>query len=129
MDEARRRPAARRSLQIDSGTGILERQMSAALTERLVSIGRAAREAGHGSKELIYQSAMQELGLSRATLLRKIKEVTMKPARKRRSDAGDVALAIEEAKIISALLIESMRRNNKRLMSIENAVRILRANN
>lgn len=103
--------------------------MSAALTERLVSVGQAAREAGHGTKEVIYRSAMKELGLSRATLLRKIKEVTMKPARKQRSDAGAVALTIAEAKMISALLIESMRRNNKRLMSIENAVRILRSNN
>lgn len=102
--------------------------MSAALTERLVHVGQAARVAGHGEKESIYQSAMQELGLSRATLLRKIKEVTMQPTRKQRSDAGVVALTLDEAKMIAALLIESMRRNNKRLMTIENAVRILRAN-
>ena len=102
--------------------------MSAALTERLVYVGRAARAAGHGEKEPVYQSAMRELNLSRATLLRKMKEVTMQPTRKQRSDAGVVALTLDEAKMIAALLIESMRRNNKRLMTIENAVRILRAN-
>ena len=102
--------------------------MSAALTERLVGVGQAAREAGHGEKESIYQSAMRELGLARATLLRKIKEVTMQPTRKQRSDAGLVAVSYAEAQMIAALILESYRRNNKRLMIIEEAVRILRAN-
>lgn len=103
--------------------------MSAALTERLVCVGQAARVAPRGGKEAVYQAAMRELGLSRATLLRKIKEVTMRPPRKQRSDAGLCAVTLAEANMISALLLESMRKNNKRIMSVKNAVRILRANN
>lgn len=102
--------------------------MSPALIERLVDIARAAAAAGHGGKETIYAAACKELGLSRATLLRKIKEVTVKQERKQRSDAGQVSLPRPEAEMISAVLMESLRKNNKRIMSIGQAVHMLRAN-
>lgn len=101
---------------------------SPALMQRLVDIGRTAEAAGHGNKEPIYAAACAELGLSRATLLRRIKEVTMKTDRKQRSDAGAVTLGRAEAVLISAMLMESMRKNRKRLMSIGQAVDVLRRN-
>lgn len=101
---------------------------SPALTERLVQIARAAAAAGHGKKEAVYTAACVELGMSRATLLRHLGEVTLKPERKRRSDAGDVSLPHAEALLISAVLMESHRKNNKRLMSIAQAVQTLRDN-
>lgn len=52
----------------------------------------------------------------------------MLPSRKRRSDAGKTELKLEEAKLISAVLVEAMRRNGKRLMSVKQTVEILRAN-
>ncbi|MBX6982869.1 integrase, partial [Providencia rettgeri] len=103
--------------------------MSAILTERLVSIAQAARKAGHGKKEAIYQAACEELNLSRATLLRRIKEVAMTEPRKRRNDSGKSALTRDEALLISAVLKESTRKNGKRLYSIKDAVNELRANN
>lgn len=102
--------------------------MSAALNERLVAIAQAARSAPHGMKGAIYAQACEELGLSRPTLLRKLAEAAHRPARKRRRDAGETALTLDEAKLISAMLVESTRRNGKRLMSIEQAVSTLRAN-
>lgn len=62
--------------------------MSAALTERLVYVARAARDAGHGKRGAIYDAACAELGMSRATLLRKLKEVSVTDKRKKRADAG-----------------------------------------
>lgn len=102
--------------------------MSAALTERLVAIAQAARSAGHGERGAIYTAACEELGISRATLLRKIKEVAMTETRKRRTDAGTSALKREDAMMISALLSESTRKNGKRLYSVADAVNELRAN-
>ncbi|EPK4543364.1 integrase [Serratia marcescens] len=102
--------------------------MSAALTERLVAIAQAARSAGHGERGAIYAAACEELGISRATLLRKIKEVAMTETRKRRTDAGTSALKREDAMMISALLSESTRKNAKRLYSVADAVNELRAN-
>jgi len=100
-----------------------------AMTERLVDIARLAAIAPHGQKEAVYAAACTELGIARATLLRGLGEVAVRSPRKQRSDAGDVTLTRDEALILSALLMESLRKNNKRLLSIGQAVEILRANN
>ena len=102
--------------------------MSAALTERLVSVARAARDAGHGKRGAVYDAACAELGLSRATLLRKLKEVSVTDKRKKRIDAGRSALSRDEAAMISATLREATRKNGKRLYSIADVVETLRTN-
>lgn len=99
-----------------------------AMTERLTEIARAAAAAGHGGKEPIYTAACQELGISRATLHRALAEVAIRVERKQRRDAGEVSLPRGEATLISAYLMESHRKNTKRLASIEQAVDVLRAN-
>lgn len=101
---------------------------SPAVTERLVQIAQAAAQAGHGRKGALYASACAELGMSHATLMRELAKVALRPERKRRSDAGAVALPQPEAALISATLMESHRKNMKRLLSIGEAVTQLRAN-
>lgn len=98
------------------------------MTERLIEIARAAAAAGHGGKEPIYNAACEELGISRATLHRGLLEVAVRAERKQRRDAGDVTLPRAEATLISAYLMESHRKNTKRLASIEQAVDVLRSN-
>lgn len=102
--------------------------MSAALNERLVDIARQARAMPHGQRGTLYERASAELGMSRATLLRKLGEAAHRPRRKQREDAGTTTLTREEAELVSAVLMESTRRNGKRLMSVEQAVEILVAN-
>lgn len=99
-----------------------------AVAERLVSIARAAREAPHGEKSAIYAAAAAELNMGVATLIGKIKQVSITRSRKRRSDAGSTALTRAEAELISAAMMESHRRNGKRLLSVQQAVDMLRAN-
>lgn len=101
--------------------------MSAAMTERLVAVAQAARQAGHGARGTIYAAACAELGLSRATLLRRIKEVAVTDKRKRRSDAGKTALPRDEVAMISAALTEASRKTGKRLLSVADAAEVLRA--
>ncbi len=96
--------------------------------QRLTQIAQAAAAAPSGGKQAIYDAACRELCVSRATLHRYLKKVTVKPERKQRSDAGDVSLTRDEAIAISALLMVSHRKTNKRLMSIGQAVEMLRAN-
>lgn len=96
--------------------------------QRLVQIAQAAAAAPSGGKQAVYDAACLELCVSRATLHRYLKQVTMKPERKQRSDAGEVSLPREEAIAISAMLMESHRKTAKRLMSIGQAVAVLRAN-
>lgn len=101
---------------------------SPALIERLVQIAQAAASAQHGGKEAVYAAACAELGVSRATLLRGLKDVTVKPQRKQRTDAGDTALKRDEAAMVSAYVMEGIRKNNKRNISIAQAVDVLRRN-
>ncbi|WP_088158734.1 DDE-type integrase/transposase/recombinase [Achromobacter xylosoxidans] len=102
--------------------------MNAATTEELVAVARIWRDAPHGRKGDILAGASQRLGIARATLHRRLKEITVVPNRKRRSDAGQVALSIDDAKFIAAVLMEHMRKNGKRLKSIADAVEMLRVN-
>ena len=102
--------------------------LNATLTQRLVEVAALAANATQGGKQAIYACACRELSLSLPTLYRHLKKVTVKPERKQRSDAGDVSLPRAEAVVISALLMVSHRKTNKRLMSIGQALEILRAN-
>lgn len=102
--------------------------MGAVITERIVGISQQARALPHGNKSEFYAKAAADLGMSPATLHRKMKEVSLRPARKRRNDAGQTVLSFDEAQMVSAVLIESTRRNNKRLMCIQQAMEILVSN-
>ena len=100
------------------------------ITQRLVHFSQAAQSAGWGKKTAIYAEAAQELGLSVQSVIRKIAEVstqTGKP-RKRRADAGTSALTKQEAARIAMDVLEHMRKNNKRIMSMKDAVEELRVN-
>jgi len=101
--------------------------MNPALIEKLQAVARAAEAAGHGKKIAVYQQAANEMGISLQTLQRKLKEVAMPKSRKRRTDAGDTNLTHDEARMISAYLMESQRKNIKRLAGIEEAIDTLRA--
>lgn len=97
------------------------------VTEKLVTLAQAVRSAPTKGKEALYQASIAELGLSRATVFRKLKETVMTKPRKRRSDAGETALTLEEAKQLSAWLRESVRRNRKQILKLVEAVAQLRA--
>lgn len=98
------------------------------ITQRLVDVAREVETASQGAKSAIIRRASHELCMSYATLYRKLKAVSVQAPRKRRTDAGQYALTEEEALYVSAYLLESMRRNGKRLASILTAVEALRSN-
>lgn len=95
----------------------------------LSQIAERAANAPHGQRTAVYEAGAVELGFSIQTLQRKLKEVAVRKQRKRRSDAGNSALPLEEARLISSVLLESIRANNKQLSTIERAVERLRSNN
>ena len=98
------------------------------IVSRLVQVLQAAQAAPRCGKQAVYAAACAELGMSTATLYRYLGKITVKPERKQRSDAGDVSLSRDEAVAISAVLMTSHRKTNKRLMSIGQAVEVMRAN-
>ncbi|MEX2475040.1 integrase [Marinobacter sp.] len=101
---------------------------NAVMTERLMEVLKAARAAGHGGMNEVYERACRDLGISQTTLHRKLKDVTVKKPRKQRADAGQSSLERHEALTISGVLQDSRRNHGKRLYSVEQAVTALRAN-
>jgi hypothetical protein len=102
--------------------------LTPSLIEALIAVRQRAEAAGHGGKGEIYAQACRELGISLPTLHRYLAQAVVRAPRKQRSDAGDVVLPLQEAQLISAMLMDSLRKNNKRLKSIGEAVALLRAN-
>lgn len=102
--------------------------LNPATVQRLVKLVQDLASAQRGAKQALYDATCAELGMSHATLHRHLAKVTVKPSRKQRSDAGDVALSREDAIAISALLMTSHRKTSKRLLSIGQAVDTLIAN-
>lgn len=103
--------------------------MSAILNEQLVAVAQAARKAKHGEKSAIYRKACEQLGISLATLHRKLSEVTtLKKPQKQRSDAGNSGLTYEEALVISGVCREARSQKGKKRMSLEDVVDGLRDN-
>lgn len=96
------------------------------VNEALVHARLHEAEHGHKGQKLAHLCA--STGKSRATVYRKLAAVTVRPQRRQRSDAGDVALTRKEGKLIAAMVMEGMRKNNKRLYTIGRAVEVLRAN-
>lgn len=97
------------------------------LTAPVVALARALSVAAHGTKGALLRTGAAELGVSPQTLQHWISAMTIKPPRKRRADAGTSALSRAEAETISAALIESMRKNGKTLLAVEQAIDMLRA--
>jgi len=102
--------------------------LNPATTHRLMQVWHDVRSADYGGRTEIIERAGQELRMSTGTIYRHLSKVGPKAQRRRRSDAGSVALTRDEALVISAYLQSSVRKNDKRLLSIGQAVETLRAN-
>ena len=73
---------------------------NAARTAALLEVAAQAAAAGHGGKERIYDLACQQYGWSKPSLKRWLSALaaaTGAKPRKRRSDAGTIALTLEHA--------------------------------
>lgn len=98
-----------------------------ALTEQLVMIAQQARSLPHGNKASFYDHWAQQLNMSPKTLYRQIRGVAMTKQRKRRSDAGQCSVELPELQRISAVMMEMIRKNDKRNGSVKAVVELLRA--
>lgn len=103
-------------------------QLSPVQSQRIHQLVQALAAAPHGGKAALYEAAAADLGVSRQTVQKWAGQQSIRPARKRRADAGTSALTEGEAKMLAALMMESHRRNDKRLKTFEDAVNMARAN-
>lgn len=102
--------------------------MAEIVMELLMEITQATRMLPHGGKTDYIRQAAEKIGVSYATLYRKLSQFGVASGRKQRADAGQITVSRADAQLVSTVLMESMRRNNKRLMSIQQAMDILVSN-
>jgi len=102
--------------------------MAVIVMELLMEITQATRTLPHGAKTDYIRQAAEKIGVSYATLYRKLREFGVERGRKARCDSGQITVGFDDAQLVSAVLVESTRRNNKRLMSIHQAMDMLIAN-
>lgn len=102
--------------------------MADIVMDLLMEITQATRTLPHGGKTEYIRQAAERIGISYATLYRKLKTFGAGGGRKQRADAGQITVSRDDAQLVSTVLMESMRRNNKRLMSIQQAMDILISN-
>lgn len=100
--------------------------MSAALTEQLLEVARAAEAAGYGAKTQVYVAAAARLGMSVPTLLKRLKAVAPTKPRKRRRDAGAHALSRDEALWIASVVEETRRLTGTGTIRLEDCIGTLR---
>lgn len=94
--------------------------------ETIVGASHRAADASHGDKRTVMADAAAAIGKSIATAYRLRRKLSVQPERRRRCDAGSTGLSLDDARAISALLMESHRKNGKQLMTVEHAVQVLR---
>lgn len=96
-------------------------------TVQLAEYAERLSQAPHGEAGAIVQEAAASLGVSVATVQREMQRFLGR-RRTKRADAGDFSLTLEEARWISAYLMEGYRKNGKKNVPIGEAVEALRAN-
>lgn len=101
--------------------------MSGNTYQYLMDVAQRAEKAGHGGKTQVYQSAAESMGISIQTLMRRLSPLRASQ-RRRRKDAGQSALSETDAQVIAAYMLNSRRKNGKRLASLEDAIETLRSN-
>ena len=90
--------------------------------------------AGHGRQVETVKSHAAMAGISVQTMYRwmsALQEQTaaVRATRQRRSDAGETQASDVELRMISAALVETVRKSGQRIMTIDDALGMLRANN
>ena len=103
-------------------------KLSPAMVQELSGVATAAAAAPHGGKQAIYDAACARLGIGLATLHRALGQVVVRPARKRRADAGVYELGRPEAELISAYIMDHYRGTGKRGITVAQALDDLRKN-
>ena len=101
---------------------------SPSMLQALAGVHVAASAAPSGGKGSIYLAACQQLGISRPTLHRYLKETMVKEPRKQRSDAGVINLSLQDTQMLSVVMMEAFRANDKKIGSVKNALVRLRKN-
>lgn len=86
------------------------------------------QSAAHGEKGAIVARACASLQVSAQGFYRLAQRVVGERERKKRADAGQLALSYQQCLVVSAYLMSSFRKNGKQVASMTKTLDVLRAN-
>ncbi len=86
------------------------------------------QHAAHGEKGAIVARACASLQVSAQGFYRLAQRVAGERERKKRADAGQLALSYQQCLVVSAYLMSSFRKNGKQVASMTKTLDVLRAN-
>jgi hypothetical protein len=96
--------------------------------ELMLEALKAIQAAPHGQKARIVQATCAALQISPPTFYRRLEQAGLDTGRKTRSDAGTTQMPMPELRLVSGLLMASRRDNDKQLLTVQDALDMLRAN-
>lgn len=91
-------------------------------------VAKRLDEAKHGEKTAFITDVANTLGVSVNSVYERLEEVGYKSNRKTRSDRGNTHVDLRDARLICNMMHSSRRKNEKRLLSCEQAIDIAFAN-
>jgi hypothetical protein len=100
---------------------------SPAQWELMLEALQAIQAAPHGQKARIVQATCAALQISPPTFYRRLEQAGLDTGRKTRSDAGNTRMPLAELRLVSGVLVASRRDNDKQLLTVEDALDMLRA--
>lgn len=101
--------------------------MSPAQWELIIAARDAIAAAPQGGKGRIVAATAAAMQCSVPTLYRRLEAAGLDTGRKTRSDAGETSMPLAELRLVSGVLMISRRDNEKKLMTVEGALDMLRA--
>jgi hypothetical protein len=93
----------------------------------LIKVRDALQAARHGEKGAVIARACEQLQCDEQTVYRKLAKAGLETGRKKRHDAGQATYSRDQLALIGGMLTASTRANEKRLLTVEDAVEILHA--
>ena len=97
-----------------------------AIAQLIGEQARAIGTASHGDRGALVDRICASTGQSRATVYRQLNQLTVRQPRRRRSDAGKTCVTLPEAQYLSGVLLESHRKGGKQLLTVQQALDMLR---
>lgn len=98
--------------------------MNATEWETFITLRDELQRAAHGDKGAVVRRAAAAIGCSVPTLYRKLEQAGLDTGRKRRSDAGSSDMRERDLRLVSGMLFHSRRDNDKKALTVEDALDI-----
>lgn len=87
-------------------------------------MARRLEAAPRGGTEALVAEAQQLFGVSRNTFYVRVKQAGYSSGRKVRVDRGQTVITEDELQVVSKIMLQSNRANNKRLLSVADAMQL-----